>query len=305
MRKTRSFVAIVMTVLLTCLLATACGNGNVVATGGQEKESVDTESISIEVEAQLAGVEVIDHTGEDEHVDYDALPDIDVDSGAVWTDSSNPESAPESTTSVSEPEPEVLEPEPESVISEPEPEPESVISEPEPEYQNPGTHGGYLHEVGGARFYTEHDINQWLKPNDRHPELTDFDIGQMLIDIWCENGGGLIENKVGFSYTNGEEWANGIWFEVPDVDSENVFHMVTIMYSSGGVEYTTAIRIYDYPKPFPDYWSTDYYYVLDQYYHGIHADMAPLILLAIERMEANPHDGVLNDLNLNENFYCD
>ena len=166
-------------------------------------------------------------------------------------------------------------------------------------------HDGYYHEVGGARFYTEHDINRWLKPNDRHPELTDFNIEQMLIDIWCENGGGLIENKVGFSYTNGEEWAKGIWFEDPDVDSENVFHKVTIMYSSGGVEYTTAIKIHDYPKPFPDYWSTDYYYVLDQYYHGIHADMAPLILLAIEKMEANPYDGVLNDLNLDENFYCD
>ena len=171
--------------------------------------------------------------------------------------------------------------------------------------ENPGMHDGYYHEVGGARFYTEHDINQWLKPNDRHSELTDFNIEQMLIDIWCENGGGLIENKVGFSYTNGEEWAKGIWFEDPDVDSENVFHKVTIMYSSGGVEYTTAIKIHDYPKPFPDYWSTDYYYVLDQYYHGIHADMAPLILLAIEKMEANPYDGVLNDLNLDENFYCD
>lgn len=301
MRKTRSFVAIV-TVLLTCLLATACGNGNVVATGGQEKESVDTESISIGVEAQLAGVEVIDHTGEE--IDNDALPDIDVDGGAVWTDS-NPESVPEP-----EPEPEVLEPEPEPEVLEPEPEtePESVIPEPEPEpepeYQNPGTHSGYLNVVGDARFYTEHDINQWLRQDSDNPDYTDFDIEQMLIDLWCQDGGGLIENNVGYSFTDGEEWTKGIWFEASDADHENAFHMVTILYSVNGKEYTTPIRIYEYPWPFLNH-CKDYYFVLDQYYKYIHKDMAPLILLAIERMEANPHDGVLNDLNLNENFYCD
>ena len=32
--------------------------------------------------------------------------------------------------------------------------------------------------------------------------------------------------------------------------------------------------------------------------------MAPLILLAIERMEANPQNGVLDDLDLGDNFYC-
>ena len=234
-----------------------------------------------ETEAQLAGVEVVDNNGE--HVDNDALPDISIDDGAVWTDSevSNPE------------------PEPESVISEPEPEPE-----PESTYQNPGTHGGYLHEVGGARFYTEHDINQWLRQDPDNPDYTDFDIEQMLIDLWCQDGGGLIENNVGYSFTNGEEWTKGIWFEDSDTDHENAFHMVTILYSINGEEYTTPIRIYEYPWPFLNH-CKDYYFVLDQYYKYIHKDMAPLILLAIERMEANPHDGVLNDLNLNENFYCD
>ena len=222
-------------------------------------------------EAQLAGVEVVDNNGE--HVDNDALPDISVDSGTVWTDSE---------------------------VSNPEPEPESVISEPEPEYQNPGTHGGYLHEVGGARFYTEHDINQWLRPDEDYPEYLDFDIEQMIIDIWCENGGGIIENKVGFSYTNGEDWTRGIWFEVPDSDNDRLYHIATILYVEDGIEYTTSIRMYDCPKP-----EGGYYYVLNNWVHVIHPDMAPLILLAIEKMEANPYDGVLNDLNLNENFYCD
>ncbi len=166
--------------------------------------------------------------------------------------------------------------------------------------ENPGMHDGYYHEVGGARFYTEHDINQWLKPNDRHPEYTDFNIEQMLIDLWCQNGGGLFENDVGFSYTNGEEWTKGIWFEVPDANNGSLYHMVTIMVTHNGIKYTTAIRMYDCPRP-----DGGYYHILDGYHDGIHPDMAPLILLAIEKMDANPYDGVLNDLNLDENFYCD
>lgn len=168
---------------------------------------------------------------------------------------------------------------------------------------SPGTHDGYYHEVNGVGFYTEHDINQWLVPNDEHPEYLNFDIGQMLYDIWCEDGGGILENDVGFSYTNGSDSsiAKGVWFEVPDADNASLYHMATIFYSCDGVEYTTAIRMYTCtPKP-----SGGYYYVMDQWYRVIHPDMAPLILLAVERMEANPQNSVLSDLPLGDNFYCD
>jgi hypothetical protein len=77
--------------------------------------------------------------------------------------------------------------------------------------------------------------------------------------------------------------------------------MATILYVEDGIEYTTAIRIYNCPGPYGE----EYYSILNNYTHIIHRDLAPLILLAIEKMEANPYDGVLNDLNLNENFYCD
>lgn len=171
---------------------------------------------------------------------------------------------------------------------------------------SPGTHDGYYHEVDGVGFYTEHDINQWMTPDEQVPEMFDFDIGQMLYDIWCEDGGGIFENNVGFSYTNGSDSsiAKGVWFEVPDADGPNTFHMATILYSYDGVEYTTAIRIYDYPKPLPDH-RAEFCYIMDGYYRTIDLDMAPLILLAVERMEANPQNSVLSDLPLGDNFYCD
>lgn len=293
MRKTRSFVAIVMTVLLTCLLATACGNGNVVATGGQEKGLVDTESINIEVEAQLAGVEVVDHTGEE--IDNDALPDIDVDGGAVWTDS-NPESVPEP-----EPEPEVLEPEPEPEVLEPEPEtePESVISESEPEsepeYQNPGTHGGYLHEIDGARFYTQHDINQWLIPNEKHPGHFNFDIYQMLVDIWCEDGGGIYPASDGFAYTNGVDFfTKGIGFKELDDKNSRLYRGVKFTYE--GEEVSIVMR--DCPGPY----ITETYSVLDGYSYLIHKEIAELILYAAEQMVSGSPYESLSSLNLGQNF---
>lgn len=277
-----------MTVLLTCLLATACGNGNVIATGGQE-ESVDTESISIDVEAQLAGVEIVDHTGEEEHIDNDALPNIDVDGGAVWTDSSNLESEPEpeSATSVSEsePEPEVLEPEPE-----PEPEPES-----EPEYQNPGTHGGYLHEVDGARFYTEHDINQWLRPDEDYPEYFDFDIYQMLVDIWCEDGGNILGTSNGYCRVDGGHAQEAIWFATPDPINSRLFHVFEV----GLDNEIISVEMHDCPGPY----GVDYYSILDGYSHLLHKELAELILYAAEQTVAagSPREA-LSGLNLGTNF---
>ena len=67
------------------------------------------------------------------------------------------------------------------------------------------------------------------------------------------------------------------------------------------MEYTNSITIYEYPKPFKDH-GHEYYYIMDQFYHSIHMDLAPLILYTIEQMEIDPSHDPLSDLNLNENF---
>lgn len=244
------------------------------------------ESGVAETEAQLAGVEIVDHTGEEEHIDNDALPNISVDSGAVWTDSevSNPESVPE-------PEPAISEPEPESVIPEPEP-------EPEPEYQNPGTHGGYLHEVGGARFYTEHDINQWLRPNEKHPGHFNFDIYQMLVDIWCEDGGNILGTSDGYVRVDGGHTQEAIWFETIDTANSRLFHKTKMQINDqNGIE-ITSVEMHDCPGPY----ITDTYSVLDGYSHLIHKELAELVLYAAEQMVAGSPYEALSALNLGQNF---
>ena len=233
-----------------------------------------------ETEAQLAGVEIVDHTGEEEHIDNDALPDISVDDGAVWTDSSNPESVPE--------------PEPATSVSEPEPEPESVISEPEPEYQNPGTHGGYLYEVDGARFYTEHDLSQWLRPNEKYPQHLDFDIGQMIFDLY---GGNMVGNNA-YVYKLGE-----IAFDDPDKNNNNLYHTVRIIIrpdNESSEFWCQEIKMCDCPGPY----TTNCYSILEDYCYLVHKDMAPIILYSFEQMLRDPQYDAVGALNLNENFDC-
>ena len=59
------------------------------------------------------------------------------------------------------------------------------------------THDGqYAYKVGDTTINTEHDLNQWLKKDERYPDYYDFDIGAMLIDLWCQdNRGGIFENR--------------------------------------------------------------------------------------------------------------
>ena len=80
----------VLTILAALLGVTAACSLGVAAYIIIQPETSPENGVA-ETEAQLAGVEVVDNNGE--HVDNDALPDISVDSGAVWTDSevSNPE----------------------------------------------------------------------------------------------------------------------------------------------------------------------------------------------------------------------
>ena len=169
--------------------------------------------------------------------------------------------------------------------------------------ENPGMHDGYYHEVGGARFYTEHDINQWLKPDEQSWGLTDFDIEQMLIDLWCQDEGRVVGNGMGYSYSNGSDVVKSIYFDMPDSGNDNMFHRVTLVYSKDGVEYTTSIQIYECPPPTAGN-KGEFYQILDNYYYFVDDDLAPLILLAIEEMDTNHHGSVLDDLGLNENFFC-
>ncbi len=169
----------------------------------------------------------------------------------------------------------------------------------EREKQEQEQQGSYRHEVGGATFYTKHDLAKYIEEDVEYPGFFNLNTNAMVTDIWCTNGGEVMENKVGYSYSNGNDVTKGLWIDVPDSENKRLYHMITVWAKVDGVEYTTSIRMYDCSGP-----KTDIYCIFSDYMDGIHKDMAPLLLYALEQMEENPRNGALNDLGLNDNFYC-
>lgn len=159
--------------------------------------------------------------------------------------------------------------------------------------------GQYAYQVGDTTIYTQHDLDQWLVDDPELSGRIDFDIGTMLIDLWCQgNRGGIFENDAGYSYVLDGDNTKGVWFDSPDPDSAKFYHAFTVWYKVGETEYTTTVRMYERSDRMSDL-------ILSDYTHGIDRDMSILLLYTIEQMEANPRGNALNDLDLGRNFYCD
>ena len=220
----------------------------------------------ISPDAQLDAVEVHDddNQGDPNARDHDKIPDVSIDQDVDWSQDESEEET----------------------------------------YENPGMHDGYYNEVGGARFYTEHDINQWLKPDEDSWGVIDFDIEQMLTDLWCQDGGEIHTDNWGYFCVIDGDLAKGVWFDMPDSINDNMFHEVNVIYNDEGTQYVTHIQIRECPPMTANY-KGDFYLILDHYRYVAYKDLAPLILLAIEEMDVNLQCSVLNDLDLNDNFYCD
>lgn len=262
MKKTKIF-AIIMVISL-CL--SACGGVN---SGAIEESSSMTESqpsIADDVVMSNAGViQDNNNEGDDLAGDHDGLPEVGIDQDVDW---SNVETVESDNGSGNENESDVDE-----------------------FVENPGIHDGYLHEVGGARFYTEHDINQWLRPDEDNPQYLAFDIRQMFIDIL---GYGAIYN--GSTCDGG--YFGSVQIEDPDPTYNMMCHTVTVNLPNPWRSISRTM--YDCPPPN----EKDYYLVMEDYLYGIHRDLAALLLYTVEQMVANP-DGydAVGDLSLNNN-YC-
>ena len=173
--------------------------------------------------------------------------------------------------------------------------------------ENLGMHEGYYHEIGDAWFYTEHDLDKYITTESYYIKVDGvltprtqyvFDLDALLTDVWCETGGGFVSNSVGYSYSDGNDFTKGMWFEAPNSDNEKLRHTMTVVYEIDGIEYRTSMHKYDCPRP------DSGYYALNTLNIAIHPDMAPLILYTLEQMESNPRNDVLSELPLNDNFEC-
>lgn len=274
MKKTKIF-AIIMVISL-CL--SACGGAN---SGAIEESSLMTESqpsIADDVVMSNAGViQDNNNEGDDLAGDHDGLPEVGIDQDVDW--------GTETETTAEAAESEADEVEQTDGVDE---------SDVDEFVENPGVHNGYLHEVGGARFYTEHDLSQWLRPNEKYPQHLDFDIGQMIFDLY---GGNMVGSNA-YVYKLGE-----IAFSDPDKNNNNLYHTVKIVIrpdNESSEFWCQEIKMYNCPGPY----ITNCYSILEDYHYLVHKDMAPIILYSFEQILRDPQYDAVGNLNLDGNFVC-
>ena len=175
--------------------------------------------------------------------------------------------------------------------------------EPGEEELAPGTHEGEPPMIEDDQVaYSPEDIQQWLSPNERVVARYNFDLGQMLADIWgyptwgerhTYNVAGVFE----FYFPNGDyrvvtlSGVVGSSFYKAEIVSgikNNDMH----------IEYVSSVEKTYYD---PD---EDYYYVFGPtWIQSIDADFAALIFEMAKEVERNPRrDNVLSGRDIGENF---
>ena len=169
-----------------------------------------------------------------------------------------------------------------SYVTPPEPEPEPEVVVPE--------EGQYAYTVGDTTVYTEHPIERWLTPDNDDPKNAYLNLGQMLEEVWQIEGQ---ENNAGYSfYGNGESK----WLSFDDEDDSHIDHTVTMSWLTDGTESSVTISMTNYRYEDPRF------YIVGSRIYCIDKELAILILLTAERIEEDPNNFTLEDLDLGPNF---
>lgn len=193
-----------------------------------------------------------------------------------------------------------------------------VPEEPEEEVPAPGGHDGYRYEVGDTVVYTDNPIDRWVTYDEEY-NLYNFDVVRMLFDLWCQDGGNIIEGNdaptiydhdgkpyqysdICSFYDKNGDFAGWVYFSTPDEEYAYVFHSFTVTRIVDGKHYSTSVTMHDSDYNFHD----DYKCVLDGYIRGIHNDIAVLLLATAEKVAKSPEQAnVLSGLALGSNYSID
>lgn len=172
--------------------------------------------------------------------------------------------------------------------------------EDEPQMDAPGAHG-YRYEVDeGVVIYTDHDLYGWIEPDNSHSVPVEaFVLEDMFSELFgCTVRKGL---EVSLDFFRDGEAIGGLVLDTPHPDNGALFQNATIFLRCDGVDYKTGVTI--------RYCSSsveDFYTVIGSesggYRKAIPRELAPLILLAAERMAEEPQNGALNGYDLGDNF---
>lgn len=161
--------------------------------------------------------------------------------------------------------------------------------EDEPQMDAPGAHG-YRYEVGDTVIYTEHDLDQWLRPNNQYSKPTEnFLLEEMFEELFnCTVKTGT---DLSMDFFRDGEAIGGLVLDTPHPDNGALFQNVSIsLRGEDGGDYYTEITIFRCGGKLSDL----YCVIRPDYFKGIPREVAPLVLLAAEIMAEEPQNGALN-----------
>lgn len=165
--------------------------------------------------------------------------------------------------------------------------------EPGEEELAPGTHEGEPPMIEDDQVaYSPEDIQQWLSP-DELGDHDDFDLGQMLSDIWGVPSWyeDFVAGKFEFFYQNGD------WRVLQLGDEGKIYHKATLTCSVDGIEYVSSVEVTCYD-------GSEFYYLFPPGWScGVNVNLAALIFEMAKEAESNPcQDNIMGGYNLGENF---
>ena len=163
--------------------------------------------------------------------------------------------------------------------------------EPDEEELAPGTHEGEPPMIEDDQVaYSPEDIQQWLSL-DELGDHDDFDLGQMLSDIWGVPTwyDDFVAGKFEFFYQNGD------WRVLQLGDEGNTYYKATLTCSVDGIEYVSSVEVTRYD-------SSEYYYLFPPgWIRTVDVNLAVLIFKMAKEAELNPcRDNILGGYDLGD-----
>ena len=162
--------------------------------------------------------------------------------------------------------------------------------EPGEEELAPGTHEGEPPTIEDDQVaYSPEDIQQWLSPDELGGDHDDFDLGQMLSDIWGVPSWYEDAGKFEFFYQNGD------WRVLQLGDEGHTYYKATLTCSVNGVEYVSPVEVTRYD-------GSEFYYVFPpEWARSVDTNLAVLIFKMAKEAELNPcRDNILGGYDLGD-----
>ena len=160
---------------------------------------------------------------------------------------------------------------------------------------------GTYHEAGGAVFYTEHNLDDYMgtiRYVDSGEEYVQCNLEQIISEMWDDGEGTVFSNDAGSGYYRNEECLKNFFLEKTSGYGEKLVTQVIIKYyESETTFWYTRIGMRDFPE-------VDETAVRVGYgRYRMPMELVELTVYALENLNKDYTNSGLGDLNLDSNVF--